>query len=374
MPGPSRLLALFLVPLALAACEHTGPGGVTAQGDVGPYSPGYPRRLTFSLDDDRTPSVAGGTLVYTRQGDAYANRDYAPTGREECLAFLPVEGGSVERLLCPHTFVAPSDTFVNSWFEPALSPDGRRIAFTWQRGPNVGPLGFASVYLMVTAVDRPADTTAVRLPVNYADSGLYPRRADFASKISWLDDTHLRFLATYEHIFKVKGDGAARVTDTIYTPLALMDADLGAGALTPVPGGDSVIAYAAAPSGGVWVVREPDPTALLLLDPGTGARTLVGRFSAAAIDLAAVDGQPVAVIAPVGDPAPGGLPVAVFRGGTILERLDPATGARSQLIGFIGPIHHIAAAGVHRFVLEIEPSLQPYGVAPDLWLFEFPPP
>ena len=353
MARRSVLRALLLAPLVLAACEHAPPGAVVAPTDVGPFLDALPRRLTFSLNDDRTPSIGGDLVVYARQGDAYANPTYAPTGREECLAFLPVVGGTIQRLLCPHDLVPPTDTFVTTWFEPSLSPDGRRIAFTWQRGPNVGPLGFTSTYLMVTAVDRPADTTQVRLVVDYNDGGLYPRRADFASRVTWLGDGHLRFLATYEHIFKVKGGGADRVTDTIYTPLALMDADLATGAVTRVPGGDSVIAYAAAPSGGVWVVREPDPSALLLLDPATGTRTAVGRFSSAALDLVALDGAPVAVVGPVADPATSGLPVAVVRGGNLIERLDPATGQRSDLATFAGPFHHIAAAGSHRLVAEL---------------------
>ncbi len=351
MAAPLRRLALIALPLALAACEHSAPGAVAAITDVGPWATGYPRRLTFNLNDDRTPSVTGGVLVYARQGDAYANLDYAPVGREECLAFLPVEGGTVSRLLCPHSLLPPTDTFVNTWFEPALSPDGKRVAFTWQRGPNVGPLGFASVYLTVASVDRPADTTGFRAVVNYTDGVRY---ADFASKVSWLDEGHLRFLATRELIFKVKGDGASRVTDTTYEPLALMDADLTTGVLTPVPGGDLVTAYAAAPSGGVWVVRQTDTAALFLLDPATGTRTLVGRFSGNVTDLAAVDSLPVAVV------------------GNTAERLDPATGTRTTLAASAGPIHHIAAAGPHRFILEIEAVVDPWHVPPDLWLFETP--
>ena len=125
MTPRSRWLALILASLALAACEHSAPGSVQAPADVGPISAGLPRRLTFHPLNDRTPSVSGGVLVYARQGDAYANTGYAPTGREECLAFLPVEGGTIKRLFCPHSLVSPADTFVHRWFEPALSPDGR---------------------------------------------------------------------------------------------------------------------------------------------------------------------------------------------------------------------------------------------------------
>jgi hypothetical protein len=353
------VLALILAPLALVACEHTAPGAVQPPVDVGPYTATLPRRLTFAVLDDRTPSVSGGVLVYARQGDAYANTGYAPTGREECLAFLPVEGGTIERLLCPHSLLSPADTFVHTWYEPALSPDGTRIAFTWQRGPNVGPLGFWDTYLMVTPVDRPTDTTRIRAIVNYAEAGLFPRRADFASKLAWLDDGHLRFLATWEHIFKVKSGSAARVTDTAYVPLALEDMDLATQAIAPVPGGDSAIAWGPAPSGGVWLVREPQPDALVLLDPVTHLRTPVGHFLGAVTDLAVVDGAAVAITS----------------AGAALERLDPATGAVTVLgTSFAGPMVHIAAAGGRRFVVQAQQATQPFGAPSDLWLLEVPGP
>jgi hypothetical protein len=366
----SRLLPLILAPLALAACEHAAPGSVQAPADVGPFTTTLPRRLTFSVLNDRTPSVSGGILVYARQGDAYANTGYAPIGREECLAFLPVDGGTIQRLVCPHSLLSPADTFVHTWYEPALSPDGTRIAFTWQRGPNVGPLGFWDAHLMVTPVDHPTDTTQVRAIVNYAEAGLDPRRADFASKIAWLDEGHLRFLATWERIFKVKGGGAERVTDTTYVPLALEDLDLASRAITPVPGGDSAIAWAPAPSGGIWVVREPQPDSLLLLDPATGVRTPVGRFSSPVLDLAVVDGDPVALVDPIVDTGPVS-GITVIHGGGAIERLD-RTGALTRLTGFAGPVRHIAAAGGRRLVAEIEQATQPFGAPTDLWLLEVP--
>ncbi len=361
MTPRSRLLALLFAPLALAGCEHTAPGSVRTPVDVGPYTATLPRRLTLGVLDDRTPSVSGGVLVYARQGDAYANTFFSPRGREECLAFLPVEGGTIQRLLCPHSLLSPADTFVHTWTEPALSPDGTRLAFTWQRGPNVGAQGFYDAYLMVTPADHPADTTQLRLPVRYAEAGLIPRRADLATKIAWLDAGHLRFLATLEYIVDEQHGGPTRATDTTYVPLALEDLDLATRAITPVPGGDSVIAWAPAPSGGVWLVREPPSVrgALFLLDPGTGVRTLVGRFSGNVADLAAVDGAAVAILG----------------GGGVLERLDPATGAVTVLAtAFAGPMVHIAAAGGRRFVVQVQQATQPFGAPSDLWLLELPGP
>ena len=372
MTPRSRWLALILASLALAACEHSAPGSVQAPADVGPISAGLPRRLTFHPLNDRTPSVSGGVLVYARQGDAYANTGYAPTGREECLAFLPVEGGTIKRLFCPHSLVSPADTFVHRWFEPALSPDGARLAFTWQRGPNVG-LGIWDSDLLVTPSDRPTDTTRVRVVVNYSEGGYLPRRATHAAKITWLGDDRLRFLATLEVIFKVKGGGAGRVADTIYEPLALEELDLTTRVITAVPGGDSVVAYAAAPSGGIWVVREPHRDSLLLLDPATGVRTPVGQFSSLVLDLIALDGAPVAVVDPVIETDLVSAFV-IFHGGAAIERLDPRTGLRTRLTGFAGPVRHIAAAGGRRLVAEIEQGTLPFGAPSDLWLLEVPGP
>lgn len=366
-----RLLALVLAPLALAACEHATPGSVQAPAELGPFAVPLPRRLTFHLQNDRTPSVTGNVLVYSRQGDAYPNLFYSTIGREGCLAFLPVEGGTIERLFCPSALLSPADTFVHTWFEPSLSPDGTRLAFTWQRGPDVGPLSIYDADLLVTPADRPTDTTGVRVVVNYTESGAIPRRATHAGKITWAGNDRLRFLATAENIYKVKGGGGVYHTDTLYEPLALQELDLSTRAIGDVPGGDSVVAYAAASSGGIWVVREPHPDSLLLLDPATGTRAPVGSFSSRALDLIALDGAPVAVVDPVVESGPVS-PVVWIHGGATIERLDPQTGARTRLTGFSGPVRHIAAAGGRRLVAEIEQATLPFGAPSDLWLLEFP--
>jgi hypothetical protein len=350
-----RRAARVLGALALAACEHAAPGAVRPPLDVGPSTSALPRRLTYSTLNDRTPGVTGNVIVYARQGDAYANRSFSPLGREECLALLPVEGGTIEKLFCPHTLLPLDHEYVNTWFEPSLSPDGTRIAFTWQRGPMVA-------YLMVTSADRPADTTQVRRFVTYADSGPPPRRADFAARVTWVGSDRLRFLATQELISRLDPPLPSRTTDTTYVPLALMELDLASGAMTVVPGGKSVVAYAPAPSGGIWIVREATQASplradtLLLLDPATGTATPVGQFSSGVSDLVALDGSAVAVVG----------------GGSAIERLDVATGARQQLTGFAGPVRHIAAAGGRRLVAEIEQATLPFGAPSDLWLLEFP--
>ena len=339
----------------MAACEHSPAGSVQVT-RLGPRDSALPRRLTYSTLNDRTPSVSGDVIVYARQGPGYADPHYSPLGREECLAFLPVEGGTLEKLYCPHALLPAADPFVNTWFEPSLSPDGSRIAFTWQRGPQVGPQSFYYAGLIVAPTDRPADTTQVRRSVQYTDPGPPVRRSDFAARVTWVGSDRLRFLATQEVISLLDPPLPGRTTDTAYVPLALMELDVTSGAMSVVPGGDSVIAYAAAPEGGIWVVREARPDELLLLDPASGARTVVGHFSSAASDLIDLDSTAVAVV----------------DGGNTIERLDVPTGARQQLTGFAGPVRHIAAAGGRRLVAEIETATLPYGAPSDLWLLGFP--
>ncbi len=351
--------SVLLLCAALAACGHDGPFQYTPPASTVPFSAAFPRQLTRYSGDDRTPSVLGDVIVFTRQSDAEPALTYAPTGRETCLAWLPLGGGTIQRQLCPDRFLGPADTLVDTWFEPALSPDGQRIAFNWQRGLRISALGYITSHLVVTSISRPADTTGFRRMVQYTEAaqpGANPRRSDIATHITWEDDQHLLFLATFEQIIKVKGGGASRVTDTLYVPLALMRADLAAGTMSVVPGGDSVLAYTPAPGGGLWVVKAADSTALLRLDPATGLTSALGTFSAPVHDLIAVDGAPVAI---VGD-------------STAIERLDLVTGARLRVDRFTGPLHRLAAAGGRRLVAEIESGTALFGSPPDLWLLELP--
>jgi hypothetical protein len=209
--------------------------------------------------------------------------------------------------------------------------------------------------------------------VNYTEAGTYPRRAEIATRISWVDAGHLRLLAAYERIHKAKGGGAERVTDTLMQPLAVMEVDVATGVTRLVPGADSALAYTPAPDGGIWLVRASDSAAVLHLDPTTGARSLVGRFSSAVLDLLAVDGAPVAIVSPLLDPAsPSSFPVPFVRGGIAVERLDPSSGLLLRMTGFTGPVVRLASAGGRRFVAEVERATVPFGVPSDLWLLEVP--
>src|SRR6266498_514377 len=119
--------ALSSLLLLIAACEHSSPF-TFVPGTQGPWGGGLPRRLTFSAGDDRNASVTGGLIVFSRlEAPALATR-------ERCLALLPVDGGTLRGEYCPRLPTTLADTFLDTWTEPALSPDGHWVAYSWQQG------------------------------------------------------------------------------------------------------------------------------------------------------------------------------------------------------------------------------------------------
>jgi hypothetical protein len=340
--------SLTLLVAVLAACDHTTPAGYPGPDPLGPFQASLPRRLTFSQGDDRTPAVIGGTLVFSRLEAADAGT------RERCLAWLPVEGGRIWREACPPLQQAAADSFVDTWVEPALSPGGDRVAYVWQEGSLVSVLGFHRARLIVAPVSDPADTGGYAREISISTSS--GEIANSAIALSWASATTVRFLGTYEYIFKVKGGGLERYTDTTFQSLALMELDLPTGVLRVVPGGDSAIAYSAAPDGGVWLVKSAAPATLMHLASGADTVVAVGSFSTGVEDLVAVDG----------------LAVAALAGGAGVEALDPASGGRITLGPFTGRTHRVSAASGRRLVVEVERDTTLFGAPANLWLLEIP--
>lgn len=333
---------------ALAACDHTAPAGTPGPDPLGPFSASLPRRLTFSLGDDRAPAVAGGALVFSRLEAA------AIGTRERCLAWLPVDGGRISRESCPPPRQAAADTFVDTWLEPALSPGSDRVAYVWQEGSLVSVLGFRRARLVVAPAARAADTSGYAREISIpTSSGMI---ANSAIALSWASANTVRFLGTYEYIFKVKGGGLERYTDTTFLSLALLELDLPTGTVRLVPGGDSAVAYTAAPDGGVWLVKAAAPATLMHLAPGADSAVAVADFSSAVEALAAVDG----------------LAVATLADGAGVEALDPASGTRTPLGPFPGRTHRISAAAGRRLVVEVERDTTLFGAPANLWLVEIP--
>jgi len=335
----------------LAGCDHAWPYDSSRPGPLGPQSQVVPRRLTFSTGDDRDPSVRGNVLVYSRL-------DPDERGNERCVAGLPLDGGTILYESCPGPPRTLADTFVDTWIEPALSQDGNRVAYMWQQGSLVSVLGFGTTRVVVAPADRAGDTTGFVWPIFYiAPDG---RPADAVTQLSWVDDRTVRFIIGHEYVFKVKGGGLERYTDTTFQAYGLADLDIETGTLHVSLPGDSAFQYTPAPDGGLWLVRLGAPRRVWHLAPPPGAdtATIVGDFSGAVVWLTSVGGMPAAIV-----------------GDTLVQWLVPGDSVPRQMVvgGGGGPVHRIVGIpGSRRFIAEIERGWDLFGDRANLWLYELP--
>jgi hypothetical protein len=330
----------FGLAMLAAACSHTEPFAAGTPPPLGPPSGSLPRQLTFNPGDDRSPAVTGDGIIYSRY-------DLARGTTAQCLAILPVEGGTLRATFCPPV-PPPPDSLIGTWLEPATSPSGRQVAFIWQRGYPLSTRAWTH-HLTVAPVDSPAQGRQTLIAGWASDQRFY----NSALKPTWIDEETVRFLAAYDFVFKVKGGGADRFTDTLPVPRTLMDLRVADGTLSAVLAGDSVIAYAPATDGGTWVVKEWDPTTLRHLD-AAGALVAHGAYFDTVRDLAEVDGR---VLAATGD--------------TFLTWLDPATGETGS-VAVTGPARRLTPAGGRRVVAEVELDAREFGAPAHLWLLELP--
>jgi hypothetical protein len=338
--------------LAVAgACDHTTPAEYEPPEGLPPFSDELPRRLTFNPGDDRHPSVSGGVLAFSRF--ELGQTRYSELGfgaGERWIALLPPEGGTIMAIHKPPPPPAPEDSVV-TLVEPVVSPDGTQIAYVWEKSGLISVVT-SNRELRVAPCEDPAEVqfswdASWRLPDG--------RLANHVIKPSWLGTTTIRFLTGVDSVFKVKGGGASRYTDTVAVAYALVELDLTTGDRVIVPGAGSAIAYAPAPDGGTWIVAQSDSARLLHLAPGSAVPAEVGFFSAAVEDLAAVEGVPVAVAA-----------------GRI-EALDPVTGAQIATYRFRGPARRVSSVpGTRRFVAQVERASEPFGASANLWLLRLP--
>ena len=328
------------------ACDHTSPFATGEATNVGPYSQTYPRQLTFNLGDDRDPAVQGDTIVYSRLDPEHSSLD-------RCLALLPADGGTIIAEYCPPTEAST----INAWLEPALSPDGTQIAFLWQRGDPVTAAPSADT-LVIAPVDDPTHPTLLRKIDSLTPSDtelLYPQ------KPTWVNANTVRFLYSTYVITYVK-TGTPRFADTTIAGVSLVDLDVTTGAITNVPGAAGARTYTLAPDGGVWFTRFDSTGALsaatlLHLAPGSSTPDTVGIFTAPVTDVADV----------------GGVAVGLLLGDTIVEVLDPATGATTVLPPFPTPARRIAGAPGGRIVVARDVTMAPpYGDRGNLWLYQLP--
>jgi hypothetical protein len=325
--------------LLLAACGHEAAWRAAAPPDVGPNGPTLPRRLTFNTGDDRSPAYwsGGGLIGYIRQLTA--------DNRSGCIAYLPAEGGTVAASYCPPP-PGMVDTFVSTWRMPVRSPDGTRVAFHWLRSARTSALASWTSELVVAAATNPRQPE-YRVPLQHT---LAEGHINAVIDPIWTAAGRIQFLGAYDSIWKIKSGEAEIYTDSALAPRAVVEVDPVAGTLTRVPGGDSAIAWTPGTGSEFWIVRRP----ARLLQVVNGVATERAVLSLPVEDMAFVNGV---IVAALGD--------------TLVEWIDPATGARGQ-IGTTGPVRRVSPAGGRRFVAEVERGRDQFGMPANLWLFELP--
>jgi hypothetical protein len=347
---PHPVLALALlggIVTTAAACGHTEPFTVTSPDTVGPFPGGLPRRLTFNPLSDEMPFAYGDTLVFSR-------RDADRPDGDRCLAFLPVEGGRLLREACARG--STSDATRDAWLHPAISPDGRRVAFVRERGSILGGAPDERA-LVVAPLDQPDSAMVVVQRLFSTPSGV---TGNAYRELTWRGNDTLRFLGGHESLINGELGG--------FVPLGVFDVPADPADTTPpaaIPGLEDALAYAPARDGSVYVVTATDPTAVYRWMPdstpapvaqfGTIAdATLLQLTSVAFVDsvvvvtgLFAIDGVTLESHVAWADLATGGLPhyVQTFAAATRLA----------------------AVLGRRQVVLEAAESGRP-----DLWLLGFP--
>lgn len=337
----------FGFALAFAGCSHSEPFATDAPDPLGPPSTDLPRQLTFNPGDDRAPNLTGTDLVFDRleAGAAYV----AP-----CIAVLPANGGTLRDEYCAPP-PSPADTFVSSWLEPALSPDGTRLAFVWRRSARVSALSAWTYHLVVSSVDSPDVPLAMQLITRELPSG---ERINTARELSWASATTVRFLGAFDLIVKVKDGGASRFTDTTTVPRALMEFDLTDDTIRVMPGGDGVIAYAQGATA-LWIVADTSPSLLQTL-AADGTRTAAGTWPGGVTDIAEI----------------GDVLAATRMANTMVRDtmfwLDPGRG-QSGLISLPGTARRLSPGPSGTVVVEVErQGGDQYGAPANLWLFPLP--
>lgn len=241
---PASHPALLLGYLTLAAvlsvlqtsCDHS------SAFQPGPYPPAppvtnfLPRRLTFNLGDDRTPSWLpdGSGIIYSAEREDRVDHD-------RCLAILPPDGGTVRTRFCQlHPIHDDSTDLMEA---PAVSPDGEILfhrVVSW-----VGQQKLGASAIMLGSAHDPVRAAPLRpLPYTAANGRIH---ASIRTP-QWIGPDSLVYLA--EQLFY---EGSTFFPDTFYTGLdvVLLDLSAAAPAFQVIPGTDYASSVAASDEPGV---------------------------------------------------------------------------------------------------------------------------
>ena len=216
-------LNLWPIALLLSGCGHDLPVQPQPYPPAPPFSSLLPRRLTFNVADDRTPSWLpdGSGIIYSMEREDRTDHD-------RCLAILPAEGGTVHTTHCQlHPEYDDSTDVMES---PVVSPDGR--IFFQQVISWVGRQKLGAATLRLGRADNPVGAAILREVPYAAPNG---RAHSSIRTPQWISRDSLVYLA--EHLFY---EGSTFYPDTFYTGLdaVLLDLSGPAPVYVAIPGTD----------------------------------------------------------------------------------------------------------------------------------------
>jgi hypothetical protein len=195
--------------MLVSACDHSAPFQPKPPDPAPPFSQLFPRRLTFNLGDDRTPSWLpdGSGIIYSTEREDRPDHD-------RCLAIMPREGGTVQTRFCR---VDPAHADSNDVMEsPAVSSDGK--IFYHQVVSRIGRQKLGASTLMLGRAEDPLHAVSIRdLPYTAPNGRLHS-----SMRIpQWIGNDSLAYLG--ELLFY---EGSTFLPDTFYTGLDVVLLDL----------------------------------------------------------------------------------------------------------------------------------------------------
>ncbi len=341
------LLSLFIA--AATACDHSQPFELEGTDPHGPFprdsTTPLIQRLTFNTGDDRTPSVAGDEVVFSRLEPTRSDGD-------RCIAFLPVIGGTLSRTECAG---AAADTVRHVWLRPVVSTDGARIAYVAEESSAFrNPVAPTKRNLVVAAIDNINQAIAILNPLNTTDGMV----GDFR-ELEWVGSETVRFIGGI-------GSFNGFTKDTVFTALGLFEWNVTTGSVAQIEGVTNPVAHTGAPDGGIWFVSGPDSTVIFHLPAGaTSAVPLFSDWTSISLtpatmwDIDNFDGLPVVAANVLISPLAG-------TQGMILV-LDLASGSASAIWSGSRPRSFAKVPGMSAVVIDVID-----GAGANLWLAELP--
>lgn len=369
----ARSLRLLALGAALAGCQHGEPFDSTPERPDGPFSQVFPRRLTFSPGDDRTPS-----WLPDGSGIIYSSERLDRPDHDRCLLVIPAEGGTVRERYCP-TDPAQDDS-TNLMESPAVAPDGRIFYHTVTSWIGQQKLGDSRLVAGLAA--DPAGATLVSQVPYTAPNG---KVHSSIRSPAWLEPGVLIYLA--EELFY---EGSTFLPDTFVTGRDIVRLDLTGAApvFTVLPGTDDASGVSVSEEPGIIYYTLGGDTRVFRRDLATGADSVVLDFAPLGIvrDVSVRGGRVAAVVgrSVVWQFEPDHEAWVQRDEGGDLYLADLQTGDRQVLMSSDSVLfrHPVFSPDGSRIIVEVQPYAEPH-TAPDsgynatnhradLWLFTLP--